>query len=80
MIYFPEIKADLKKPSIFDQENKFKVFAKTGTLSNNHSLSGYIFKGEKLILFSFMVNHHNRSLMDIKKAVGKIIKKVLERI
>ena len=80
MIYFPEIKADSKKLSFFDQENRFKVFAKTGTLSNNHSLSGYIFKGEKLILFSFMVNHHNRSLMDIKKAVGKIIKKVLERI
>ena len=80
MIYFPEIKADSKRLSFFDQQNQFKVFAKTGTLSNNHSLSGYIFKNEKLILFSFMVNHHNRSLMDIQKAMGKIITKVLDRI
>ena len=80
MVYFPEIKADSKRLSFFDQENGFKLFAKTGTLSNNHSLSGYIFKGEKLILFSFMVNHHNRSLMDIQKALGKIITKVLDRI
>jgi len=80
MIYFPEIKAASKRLSFFDQENEFKVFAKTGTLSNNLSLSGYIFKGEKLILFSFMVNHHNRSLMDIQKAMGKIITKVLDRI
>ena len=80
MIYFPEIKAASKRLSFFDQENGFRVFAKTGTLSNNHSLSGYIFKNEKLILFSFMINHHNRSLMDIQKALGKIIIKVLERI
>ena len=80
MIYFPEIKAASKRLSFFDQENEFKVFAKTGTLSNNHCLSGYIFKGEKLILFSLMVNHHNKSIMDIQKAVGKIITKVLDRI
>ena len=44
------------------------IYAKSGTLSNNYSLSGYLItnKGETL-LFSFMNNHYRESTSKIKK-------------
>ena len=80
MFFFPEINARSKKMSFFNEENEFKIFAKTGSLRNNHCLSGYLVKNEKLILFSFMVNHHNKSLSDIQEAIGKVLIKISKRI
>ncbi|MEE9350355.1 MAG: D-alanyl-D-alanine carboxypeptidase [Flavobacteriaceae bacterium] len=44
------------------------MYAKSGTLSNNYALSGYLIsnKGETLI-FSFMNNHYRKSTSEIKK-------------
>jgi len=50
------------------------VFAKTGTLSNNHCLSGYVITedGNKL-LFSFMNNHYVTSSSVVKEAMNEVL-------
>lgn len=49
------------------------IYAKSGTLGNNYSLSGYLItnSGETLI-FSFMNNHYRKSTTDVKKRMQLI--------
>lgn len=50
------------------------VFAKTGTLRNNHCLSGYIItKSRRKLLFSFMNNHYVTSSSVIKEEMEKVL-------
>ncbi len=50
------------------------VFAKTGTLSNRHCLSGYLFtKGGKLLIFSFMHSNYYGSSTPLKEEMDKIL-------
>ena len=50
------------------------VFAKSGTLSNNYNLSGYIkAKSGKVLIFSFMNNHFELPLNEIKNDVARIL-------
>ena len=58
-------------------ENGPYVFAKTGTLSNNHCLSGYLKTDSgKTLIFTFMVNHYAHSTNMVKQSMEHMLKKI----
>ena len=53
------------------------IYAKTGSISNNVSLSGYLYtKQNKLLLFSVMINNYSGSGRAGRKAIEKFIQEV----
>lgn len=53
------------------------VFAKTGSLRNNYSLSGYLItQKRKLLIFSFMNNNYPGSSAEIKLEMEKILRNI----
>ena len=67
--------------TLLDYPNLSDIFAKTGTLRNNHNLSGFFktTKGE-ILVFSFMVNHFNSSTTEIRNGMTEIIKKIKKKL
>jgi D-alanyl-D-alanine carboxypeptidase/D-alanyl-D-alanine-endopeptidase (penicillin-binding protein 4) len=56
------------------------VFAKSGSLSNNYCLSGYLItKKGTLLIFSSMNNHYMQSTSEVKKSIEEVLKKVYEK-
>ena len=56
------------------------IFAKTGTLSNNVALSGYLItKNNKLLIFSIMAGNYPTSATPVRKAVEKFLTYLQEK-
>ena len=61
----------------FEGSNKPYIYAKSGSLGNNYSLSGYLLtKSGKTLIFSFMNNHYKESTADIKKKMQIIFENI----
>ncbi|TAE35691.1 MAG: D-alanyl-D-alanine carboxypeptidase/D-alanyl-D-alanine-endopeptidase [Runella slithyformis] len=56
------------------------VFAKSGTLANNYSLSGYLrTKSNKILIFSFMNSNFTRSGGEIRREVERVLTEIREQ-
>ncbi len=56
------------------------IFGKTGSLSNNHCLSGYLFtKKGKLLVFSYMNNNFVKPSREVRDYMQSILKEVYEK-
>jgi D-alanyl-D-alanine carboxypeptidase/D-alanyl-D-alanine-endopeptidase (penicillin-binding protein 4) len=57
----------------YKEENGY-IFAKTGTLSGVVAFSGFLYtRKDKLLIFSILINNHQASSTDIRRAVEKFI-------
>lgn len=63
--------------SSYYKEEAGKIFAKTGTLSGVVALSGFLYSDKnQLLIFSVLVNNHNTSATEVRRAVEKFLKQV----
>ncbi len=75
--YFPKggVNGTLKN----NYHNQAYIQAKSGALSNNYSLSGYLItKKEQVLIFSYMNNHFSGGSLDRKKEMSAFFKKLYE--
>ena len=55
------------------------IYAKTGSMSNNVSLSGYLFtRKNKMLLFSVLINNYTGSGREGRRAIEKFIQQIRE--
>lgn len=56
------------------------IFAKTGSLGNNHNLSGYLItKSGKTLIFSFMNNHFMENSAVVKERMQRVFERIRDR-
>lgn len=62
------------------KEFEGKLFAKTGTLSNNIALSGYIItKKNQQLIFSILIGNHQADESKIRDSIESFIKNIIEK-
>ena len=60
--------------------NEGQIFAKTGTLSANVALSGFLVTHKKrLLVFSILVNNHQSSASDVRRKIEGFLSRVLDK-
>ncbi len=65
--------------SYYKTEKGF-IYAKTGTLSNNCALSGYLItKNNKLLIFSVLANNYQTGATPVRRAVEEFLKNIREK-
>ncbi len=65
--------------SDYFKEMNESIFAKTGTLSNQATLSGFLYtRSKRLFIFSIMVNNHNRSASTIRQHTESFLQAIRE--
>jgi D-alanyl-D-alanine carboxypeptidase/D-alanyl-D-alanine-endopeptidase (penicillin-binding protein 4) len=65
--------------SLYKKDSSY-IFAKTGTLSNNAALSGYLITAKnKFLIFSILTNNFITGATPIRKAVEKFISNIRQR-
>jgi D-alanyl-D-alanine carboxypeptidase/D-alanyl-D-alanine-endopeptidase (penicillin-binding protein 4) len=65
--------------SYFHKDSGF-IYAKTGTLSNNCALSGFLLTNSgKLLIFSILANHYQSGATPIRKATERFLEEVRKR-
>lgn len=78
---FPLLAAGGKSGTIknwYDAERPY-IFGKTGSLSNNHCLSGFLVaKSGRILIFSFMNNNFISPVNDVRKNMANILKLIYE--
>lgn len=58
-------------------DDKPYIYAKSGTLGNNYSLSGYLITNSgKTLIFSFMNNHYKQPTSEVKKRMQVIFENI----
>jgi len=63
--------------SSYYKSEKGYIFAKTGTLSNNCALSGYLItKKNKVLIFSILVNNYKTGATPIRRSVEGFLQKI----
>jgi len=64
--------------SYYKKDSSF-IYAKTGTLSNNCALSGYLIsKKGKFLIFSILVNNYQSGATPVRRAVEKFLQGIRE--
>jgi D-alanyl-D-alanine carboxypeptidase/D-alanyl-D-alanine-endopeptidase (penicillin-binding protein 4) len=60
--------------SAYYKKNAGFIYAKTGTLSNNCALSGYLITSKgKLLIFSVLANNYISSATPVRRAVERFL-------
>jgi len=66
--------------SAYYKKDSGYIFAKTGTLSNNCALSGYLItQKDKLLLFSVLVNNYQSPAAPVRRAVERFLQGIRQK-